>query len=210
MNRAPLLIVGAGGHATACIDVIEQEGRFAIAGLIGSSTEVSRRVLGYPVLGTDDDLPALVAECRHALVAIGQIKTAEARMKLFERLRTLGCDLPSIVSPRAYVSRHARLGAGTIVMHGAVINAAAVVGQNCIVNSQALVEHDAVVGDHCHIATAAVVNGGVQIGAGTFIGSQSSIRQSLRIGSGCVIGMGQHIVSDCADGVVIPAAGARA
>ena len=32
MSKIPLLLVGAGGHARACIDVIELEGRFVIAG----------------------------------------------------------------------------------------------------------------------------------------------------------------------------------
>lgn len=210
MTAAPLFVIGAGGHAVACIDVIEQERRFEIAGLIAAAAEVGKRVLGYHVLGSDDNLEELVSKHGRAFVAIGQIKTAALRMRVFERLQAIGCDLPTIVSPRAYVSPHARLGVGSIVMHGAIVNAGAVVGSNCIVNSQALVEHGAVVGDHCHISTAAVVNGDVRVGAGTFIGSQTSIRQSLTIGAGCVIGMGQRIVSDCADGVWVPAAKTRA
>ena len=75
-------------------------------------------------------------------------------------------SFPCSSRPHAHVSRHATLGAGTIVMHGAVVNAGAVVGRNCIINSQSLVEHDAVIGDHCHIATAAAINSGVRIGAG--------------------------------------------
>lgn len=204
MTTASLLLVGAGGHAVACIDVIEQEARFAIVGLIGAAAEMGKQVLAYRVLGTDEDLPALVSQHRRALIGVGQIKTADMRVRLFERLLAMGCEMPVIVSPRAYVSPHAQLGAGTIVMHGAVINAGAVLGQNCIVNSQALVEHDVVIGDHCHIATAAVVNGDVRIGTGTFIGSQASIRQSLNVGARCVIGMGQRIVNDCADGAFIP------
>lgn len=201
----PLLVIGAGGHAVACIDVIEQERRFAIAGLIGLPAELGKQVLGYRVLGTDEHLASLLSQHRRAFIAVGQIKTADVRMRLFDRVMAMGCEMPIIVSPRAYVSPHAKVGAGTIVMHAAVINAGAVIGQNCIVNNQALVEHDAVIGDHCHIATAAVVNGDVRIGSGTFIGSQACIRQSLQVGARCVIGMGQRIVRDCADGAHFPA-----
>jgi sugar O-acyltransferase (sialic acid O-acetyltransferase NeuD family) len=205
VTSTPILLIGAGGHASACIDVIEQDGRFVVAGLVGTAGEVGRRVLGYPVLGTDDDLAALSTRHPAVLVAIGQIKTPEPRIRLFERLLQLGCEMPIIVSPRAYVSRHATLGSGTIVMHGAVINAGATVGRNCIVNSLALVEHGVAIADHCHIATSAAVNSGVQIGAGTFIGSQSSVRQSLRIGARCLIGMGQRVLVDCTDGTHLPA-----
>lgn len=201
---SPILVIGAGGHAAACIDVIEGTGRFTIAGLVGSAAEVGSRVLGYGVLGSDDDLPQLLERYGTALVAVGQIKTPDLRVRLFERLQELGCELPVVVSPRAQVSKHATLGHGTIVMHGAVVNAGAVVGRNCIINTLALVEHDVVIADHCHVATAAVINGGVRIGAGTFIGSNTTVRQSLRIGERCVIGMGQLLLTDCESGRSVP------
>jgi sugar O-acyltransferase (sialic acid O-acetyltransferase NeuD family) len=198
------LLLGAGGHARACIDVLEQEGRFAVAGLVGLSSEVGTRILGYPVVGSDADLSALLGKHTHALIAVGQIKTPELRMRLFDLLEQNRCQLPVIVSPRAYVSPHTTLGAGTIVMHGAIVNAGAVVGRNCILNSHSLIEHDAVVGDHCHIATSAAINSGVRIGSGTFIGSNSSVRQGTTIGERCLIGMGQRVLVDCEAGTWMP------
>jgi sugar O-acyltransferase (sialic acid O-acetyltransferase NeuD family) len=204
MSPVPILLLGAGGHARACIDVIEQEGRFAVAGLVGLAHERGRRVLGYPVLGTDADLVGLLRDYTHALIAVGQIKTAEPRVRLFDLLLRNRCELPVIVSPRAYVSPHATLGAGTIVMHGAVVNAAAAVGRNCIINSQCLIEHDAVIADHCHISTGVAINSGVHVGSGTFIGSNSSVRQVVNIGEQCLIGMGQRVLTDCVPGTHMP------
>lgn len=198
MITEPLLLVGAGGHARACIDVIEQEGRFAVGGLVGERHEVGTRVLGYEVVGTDDDLPSLRDRFSKAVVVVGQIRSATIRVTLFERLSALGFALPAIVSPRAYVSRHASIGAGSMVLHGAIVNAAAHVGRNCIINSQALVEHDAEIGDHCHVSTGATVNSGVKIGARTFIGSNSSVKQGLEIGEECLIGMGCRVLQNCA------------
>jgi sugar O-acyltransferase (sialic acid O-acetyltransferase NeuD family) len=200
VTTAAILLVGAGGHASACIDVIESHGGYAVAGLVGATAEVDRHVLGYPVLGTDADLPDLLARCANALVTVGHIKTAEPRIRLFTRLQALGFTLPALVSPLAHVSRHATLGAGTIVMHGAIVNARASVGCNCIINSQALVEHDVAIGDHCHIATAAVINGGARIAMGTFIGSNATLRQGVRVGERCTIGMGELLLDDCESG----------
>lgn len=204
MTKPSIFLVGAGGHARACIDVIEQEGRFTVAGLVGLPHEVGTPMLGHPVLGTDADLPALLGDYAHALVTVGQIKTPEPRMRLFDLLEQYRCALPTIVSPRAYVSPHATLGVGTIVMHGAVVNAGAVVGRNCIINSQSLVEHDVVIADHCHISTSAAINSGVRVGAGTFIGSNSSVRQCINIGERCLIGMGQRVLADCEAGTYMP------
>ena len=128
---------------------------------------------------------------------------------LFERLLESGFATPVIISPRAYVSRHSAVGDGSIVMHGATVNAGAIVGRNCILNSRSLIEHGATLGDHCHIATAAVVNGDVRIGAGAFIGSGVIVRHGVAIGQRCVIGMGERVLTNCADGEQRPLASVR-
>jgi sugar O-acyltransferase (sialic acid O-acetyltransferase NeuD family) len=198
-----ILVVGAGGHARSCIDVVESTGALRIAGLIGKVDEVGSMVFGYTVLGTEADLKRLRPSHREALVAVGHIRTAVPRETLFSLLRDLDFALPVIVSPRGYVSPRATIGEGTIVMHGAVVNAGARIGRNCIVNSQALIEHDVEVGDHCHISTGARVNGGVTVGHGTFIGSGSTILQGIRIGDRCTVAMGASARRDCPDGTTV-------
>jgi len=193
MNRPSLLIAGAGGHARACLDVIEHLGAFAVAGFTGLAEEVGREVQGIPVLGTDEQLGALRHRCTHALVGVGQVGSPDLRIELFTRLRLAGYTLSVILAPTGYVARSAVIGAGSIVMPGAVVNAGAKIGENCIVNSHALVEHDAVIEDHCHVSTGAIVNGGARIGRGTFIGSGSVIREGITLGNRCVIGMGARV-----------------
>lgn len=198
-----LLLVGAGGHAEACIDVVEQAGSFRVVGLLGTPEEVGRAVLGYPVVGTDAHLQEWVLRVPHLLVAVGQIRSSATRTRLFHEAVHAGARMPTIVSPRAHVSRHAAVERGSIVLHGAVVNASARIGANCIINSLALVEHGTVVGEHCHIATGARVNSGVTVGPGTFIGSGAVVRQGVRIGSQCTIGMGQLVTRDVADGTTL-------
>ena len=200
MSRAFLLLVGAGGHARACLDVIEADGRFDVVGLFGAPSEVGNEVLGRRVLGTDHDLAGHFARVPNALVAVGQIRTSEPRERLFAKLCALGFTLPTVISPRAYVSPYATLGAGTIVMHGAIVNAGARVGDNCILNSRALVEHDARVGDHSHVSTGAIINGSAQVGARCFIGSGAVLREGVAVGDDCTVGMHQAVLRNCAPG----------
>lgn len=204
MSGGTLVIVGAGGHARACLDVLEAEGRWQVAGFVGRADEVGTTVLGLPVLGTDDDLDALRREHDAALVAIGQLTDPAPRRRLAARLRAGGWALPVVVSPRAHVSRHARVGAGTIVMHDAVVNAGARIGTGCIVNTRALVEHDVVVGDDCHLATGVILNGGVRVGDGVFVGSGTIVRPGVVLHDGAVVAMGQRVTRDCAAGAWLP------
>jgi sugar O-acyltransferase (sialic acid O-acetyltransferase NeuD family) len=180
-----ILLIGAGGHCKSCIDVIEQEGRFQIAGIVDRPGANSpAEVLGYPLIGTDDDLEKLRANIEYALVTVGQVQSADVRVRLYNRFIELGYHLPAIVSPLAHVSRHANVGAGTIVMHGVTVNAAASVGVNCILNSHCLIEHDAVVEDHCHVSTGAIVNGQAAVGSGSFVGSGSVVVQCESVAPG--------------------------
>ena len=125
----PLLLVGGGGHCRAAIDVIESTGCFVIQGIIQPNTDDITHVLGYPILGEDSDLPTLLLDTPCALVTVGQIKQSGLRQRLFETLQTLKAEFPILVSPKAYVSRHAGLAEGTLVMHGAIVNAAARIGR---------------------------------------------------------------------------------
>lgn len=200
MSGAALLIVGAGGHAQACIDVVERSGAYGDIGLIGMPGDVGHAVLGHRVVGCDDDLGALRGRFSDALVGVGQIRSPAARIRLYSLLEDLGYRLPAIVSPAAVISRHAVIGPGSIVMHGAIIGPGATIGRNCIVNSGALIEHGAVVDDHCHIATRAVLNGDVRIGRGSFVGSSSVVREGIVIGRDCLVGMGSSVRKNLEDG----------
>jgi sugar O-acyltransferase (sialic acid O-acetyltransferase NeuD family) len=187
--KPKLILIGGGGHCAACIDVIEQEARFEIAGIVDKDTS-SKELLGYPVLGNDDDLPSLRAGCDHALITVGQIKNPSARIRLLEYAKSLGYILPVIISPRAYVSKHASAGEGTIVMHDALINSRAIIGRNCIVNTKALIEHDANVEDNCHISTGAIINGGAIVRQGTFVGSNATTKEGVETKNGDFIKAG--------------------
>ncbi len=185
------------------MDVIELTGLYKIAGLVEKNDANGNESLGYPVIGTDDDLSDLRKKYKFALVTVGQIKSATTRIRLFETLSDLGYKLPVIVSPRSHVSLHSKIGAGTIIMHDVIVNANAEIGQNCIINNKVLIEHDAAVGDHCHIATGAIINGDVAIGNESFIGSGAVTKQSIIIGRNCIIGAGAVIKTDVESNQVI-------
>lgn len=197
-----LLLIGGGGHCRSCIDVIEAHGQYTVAGIVDLKETDAEDCLGYPWLGSDDDLPDLLKKYPSALIAVGQVKSPDTRIALYEKLQALGADFPVIISPCAHVSRHALVLPGTIVMHGAIINARAKVGANCIINSQALVEHDSVVAAHCHISTGATLNGGVHVDSGSFIGSGAVVHHGVRIASRCVVGAGAIVMKNLTEGAV--------
>ncbi len=190
MSDYEILLIGAGGHARSCIDVIEKEEKFRIVGLVGKSEEIGTLVQGYEVLSDDSRLLELGRRIPFALITVGQIHSAENRTNLFWKAKNAGFSLASIRSPLAYLSPNATIGEGTILMHGAIVNAGAKIGSNCIINSNALIEHDSHISDHCHISTGVLINGGVTVSSGSFVGSGSIIREGISVGENSIVGMG--------------------
>ena len=189
-----LVLIGGGGHCKSCIDVIESEGRFAIAGILDIPERQGEEIAGYPVIGVDDDIPVLAKTHRHFFITMGHIKSPGFRIKMFDYLKTLDVEIPFIVSPHAHVSSSAKLGEGTIVMHNALVNSEAVVGSNCILNSGCLVEHETIVGDHCHISTMAVLNGQCRIGNRCFIGSSTVLGNNISINDDILVSAGSLVL----------------
>jgi sugar O-acyltransferase (sialic acid O-acetyltransferase NeuD family) len=185
-----IILIGGGGHCKSVIDVIEQEGRFEIAGIVDKPELLGSNVLGYSIIGNDSDLDSLAKRYQYALITVGQIKSPSLRIKLFDLATKAGFILPNIISPNAYVSRHSSIGSGAVVMHNAIVNASASIGNNCIINSKALIEHDCSISKHCHISTNATINGGVLVEPGCFIGSGVITKELITIGENSFIKAG--------------------
>lgn len=187
----PLMLIGGGGHCKSVIEAAESAGR-EILGILDTPDKVGQKILGYPVIGTDSDIPPLAVKADFILT-VGHIKDSSVRRNLSQLVKQAGGKLGTVIASTAHVSRHAEIGAGTVVLHGAMVNAAAVIGENCIVNTLANIEHDTEIGDFCHISTGAMVNGGCKIGHDVFLGSQSVMLNGAEIPEGCVVAAGSFV-----------------
>lgn len=177
-----IILIGGGGHCRSCIDVIEGQGLFAIAGIIDIPEKIGQIIFDYTIIGSEDNLPQIIKTNTLYLITIGQIKSPDTRIEKYEYIVGLGGTFPVVISPASHVSKHANIGEGTIIMHGAIVNAGARIGKNCIVNTGAIIEHDVFIEDHCHISTGATINGGTVIKRGSFIGSNAVTKEYTTIG----------------------------
>jgi len=191
MKKKPLILVGAGGHAKACIDVIENSGQFYIYGIVDNKKK--KKLLGYPILGKDKDLKKYIKKVRHLLIAVGQIRDNQIRPKLYYLGKRLGYKFPTIFSKRSHISKHSEIQEGTIIFHDVIINSGAKIGKNCIINNKCLIEHDVLIGDHCHVSTKATINGYAKIGSKSFIGSGSLISNSKSLPTNSFVKIGSII-----------------
>lgn len=192
----PIIFIGGGGHCISCIDVVEQTAEYEIIGILDIPEKVGSHVLGYPVIGTDNDIEQFIESCPYFLITVGQIKSANLRQRLFENVKNIGGCLPVIISPNAHVSKHASIDEGTIIMHQVLVNAGAKIGMGCIINSKALIEHEVVIGDFCHVSTASCINGQVIVGSNSFVGSNTVVGNNIHITDNTIIAAGSQVLKN--------------
>ena len=199
MSKSKVLLIGAGGHASSCIEIIEAENKKEIVGLIGTQEEVGKRLLGYEVIGCEKDFADLLGLTSSLVFGVGQIKSPKLRTELKEKCLKEGFIFESVVSPLAKISKHAVIGVGTVIMHGVFINAGVKIGDYSIINTGSIIEHDSKIGNFSHISTGVISNGETSIGNNTFIGSGTIIMERIKIGDNCIVGMGQQVRHDLSD-----------
>lgn len=199
----PILLLGSGGHCKSCIDLLSTITNYEVAGIVVKKGSLTKEVSGKQVIGTDSNLELLLQPYPNVLIAVGQIKTPDLRIKLFENAKSLGASFPILLSPTAHISKTARIEEGTICFHQTILNTSARVGTNCIINNKALIEHDSQIGSHCHISTGSLVNGGVLIEDGCFIGSGAILHEGIKVGAGSLIGAGKVVKCDIPSGSIL-------
>ena len=194
-----IVIVGAGGHAKVCIELLHAMQR-PLACCIGGD-ESEDFCLDVPVLRGNAHLARLRDEgFDEAFIAIG---SNAVRQKLAGQARALGFRLVNAISPNACVSPTARLGQGIAVMAGAVINASATLADLVIINTLASVDHDGDIGKAAHIAPHCALAGNVKLGERSFLGVGSKVIPGIEIGRDVLAGAGSVIVANVQEGARI-------
>lgn len=203
--RGPVVVIGAGGHAKVCIELLRAGGREVVGVLDADPTP--RTVVGAPVIGDDSALPRLRAEgIEDAFVALGG---NALRARVGAAARAAGFRLAEAVHPGAAVSPTARLGEGVAIMAGVCLNAETRVGDLAIVNTNASVDHDGDLGEACHVAPGSALAGNVTVGARAFLGVGCCVIPGVTVGADTTVGAGSVIVRDLPAGVLALGAPAR-
>ena len=100
------------------------------------------------------------------LIAVGD--NANRQKEVVRHFGHLFCTL---IHPSSIIARDVKIGLGTVVMAGTVIQPGTSIGNHVIVNTCASVSHDCIVGDFVHIAPGCRICGEVTIGEGAFLGA---------------------------------------
>lgn len=193
--RNNIVLIGGGGHSLVCYDVISQNQNFNLFGFVDIRSDVVLKDIGCKYLGSDDVLDELIKKKVFFLISIGQIKSPNKRIEIYNKVKKMGGNFIVLISKFSYVSPLASIGEGSIVMNGSVINAKTRIGKNCIINTNAVVEHEVIIESNVHIAPNATILGNVKIKEGTFVGAGAVIREGLTLEKNSLIPAGKILMN---------------
>jgi sugar O-acyltransferase (sialic acid O-acetyltransferase NeuD family) len=186
-------VYGAGGHAQVVIDVLRARGiqvRRQYNDMLTNQHPASENVHpGIRAVGPGarlpTDLPMVMAVGRNGERA--------------ELVSMLTARFAQAVHPSALIAESARVGEGSVVLHGAIVQPNARIGDHVLINTAASVDHDCMVDDFAHVSPHATLCGHVEVGEGTHIGAGAVVIPKVRIGRWCRIGAGAVVLSDVPD-----------
>lgn len=195
-----ILLVGGGGHCEGVIESIMKSKQYNIHGIIDVTERVGDRILDIPIIGNDDTLESYHKQgVKFAFITLGNIGNPIKRVKIYEKLKLIGFQLPTIIDESANVSETSIVEEGVYIGKNVVINPLSTIGKCSIINTSSVVEHDCSVGNFVHISPGTILSGNVKVGHRTHIGSNATIINNLYIGDDCMIGAGSVVTKNIAN-----------
>lgn len=141
-----LLILGAGQYGHVVKEIAEDTGIFDKIDFLDD--------FAPSAIGRFDEIEKFKTEYKNAVVALGN---ADLREKLIGNLILAGYNLPAIISPKAYVSKSAKLGYNTIIEPLAIVNTESEIGNGTFICAGAIVNHNVKIGECCLLQCGSVV-----------------------------------------------------
>ncbi|MGY1716243.1 acetyltransferase [Geodermatophilus sp. SYSU D01106] len=192
-ERSVCDVYGAGGHAQVVIDVLRSTG-----------VRVRRQYNDMPANQHPQSIDVhpgirLVGPGPFSVDALPVVMAVGRNGERAELVSMLDTRFEQAIHPSALIAPSARIGEGTVVLHGAVIQPNAQVGRHVLVNTAASVDHDCVVGDFAHVSPHATLCGHVEVGEGTHIGAGAVLIPKVKVGRWSRVGAGAVVISDIPD-----------
>lgn len=160
-----LLIVGAGIYGLVAKEIAQSIGDYDRIAFIDDNRETAAD--GSAVLGTFADMGKYAEQFSDVIVAIGNPYVRSRLLDLIVKEKIF--EIPTLVSPRAYIAPSARIMGGTIVEPMAVVHSNCVIHTGGIISAGAVINHECVCYKCVHVDCNATVPGGALVPENTKI-----------------------------------------
>ena len=192
-----IIIIGSSGHAKTIIDIIEKENKYKIIGLIDDYRKIGEKTFGYNILGGLENINKF-SNIRKAIIAVGD---NFSRKKIKQRIEHK-FNFIQAIHPSSTIGKNVKIGDGTAIMAGAIINPSTAIGKHCVVNTNSSLDHDCFMDDYASLAPNVTTGGNVIIGKNSSICLGANIINDITIGQNTIIGAGSCVLKNISDNII--------
>ncbi len=186
-----LAILGFGGHAKVVGDAAGNfyEKIIYVDDLYKEHSCVDSNLYS----GTVSEYLSTACSSTQIIVGIGDNRI---RSNMSSRINARQLTTATIVHKAAVISSRSKIGIGTVVLAGAIINTDSVIEAGCIVNTASSIDHHCRIGEFTHIGPGARLCGSVSVGSHSLIGAGSILVPGIKVGDKVTVGAGSVIIKD--------------
>jgi sugar O-acyltransferase (sialic acid O-acetyltransferase NeuD family) len=188
-----MYLYGAGGHSGVIMDILTHLGIDVIG--VFDDDPPNSKLKGFEIR---DGIRLLGAGFPHLdaplIISVGNNFRRAELSKLIQNT-----PFGKAIHRTSIISEKSKIGVGTVVLHGAIVQAGTTVGEHVLINTAASIDHDNTIGDFAHISPHATLCGHVSVGEGTHIGAGAVVIPSISIGKWCNVGAGAVVIRNVPD-----------
>ena len=154
--KRKIVLVGAGGHAKSCINLIEKINEFKIIGLTDSRKK--GYLLNYKILGDD--------------TILDQKKFRNIDLSKFSKIGP-----GTMIMGNTFVNAGASIGENCIINNNSLIEHDVKIGNNSQISTSVTINGSCKIGSNCFIGSGTIIKNNVKIKNNTFIKMASIIKK---------------------------------
>ena len=103
----------------------------------------------------------------------------------------------TIISKDCILNGDVKVGVGSFIMSGVIINTGSVIGNHCILNTSSSIDHDNIFKDYSSSGPGVISGGNITVGDSSHLGIGCVIRNNISIGNNVVIGGNSYVNKNC-------------
>jgi len=199
-----IIVFGGSDHARLVLDIIKNENKYNVIGIIDDFLEKNTIVFGYKVLGKLNELESILLSFKgvnSGIIAIGDNYTRHTFAEKIKKIKKF--SFVSAIHPSTILGSNVKINDGCVISAGVIINNDTVIGEHCYLGMKVAISHDGKVDDFCSLAPGVTAGGNVNIGNLTAIGLGTNIIHGKNIGEQNVIGAGSLVVNNFENNLLV-------
>ena len=188
-----IVIFGNGKHANIVFDELDRLKKYNILGFVTKKNLIKYRKKNYKF---EDFYKKFKDKKIKGIIGIGD---NNLRKKIAIEIEKLfpGFKWEILISKDAIVSRKTKIGKGTVIISGSVININTNLGKLCLINTKSTIDHDNSWGDFSSCGPGVNSAGSVKVKEFSHVGIGATIIENISIGINTTIGAHSLVNKNC-------------